>query len=112
MNLSEFVKETLLAIHEGVKNAQQETAKHPEPSPIAPRVAQDVSFKGPRNENNRPLFPVEFDVAVTISNTSEISGTAKGGLITVLSASTEAALGTQHESATRIKFTVPIEYTS
>ena len=108
MNLSEFVKESLLAIHEGVNSARIATGGVN--SHIAPRLAQDPSFKGPRDSSNRPLFSVEFDVAVTVSRSSEISGEAKGSLITVIAGSTEASLSTQNQSATRIKFTVPIEY--
>ncbi|PNE10055.1 MAG: hypothetical protein CR217_16515 [Beijerinckiaceae bacterium] len=108
MELRDFVKSTLLAIVDGVKEAQNGEAKkhiNPEPTHRSEKFASDyVTTEGLR------ACPVKFDVAVTVSAETTKEG---GGKISVLSfGGLDGKLtGKEGESSvTRIQFQVPVAF--
>jgi hypothetical protein len=106
MNLEQFVYQTLIGITSAVAMARKENKF------IAPQLAQtDPKYLHPRTQQSgRPVYTVDFDVAVSAARDSELGAQAKGGIISVLSASTDASVSEKHESISRIKFSVPVEF--
>ncbi len=88
MELKDFIKETLVEIIEGVKDAQG--------------AIDSGSVVGRRQESAQT---VDFDVAVTTS-----SATEGGGKVSVMGIGSAGLEGsTSSEAVTRIKFAVPID---
>lgn len=115
MELKDFVKRTLVEIVEGIREASAAIAKD-DGALVAPllNTPNGTAFSV-RNENGGGLaYPVEFDLAVTVTEGQEAKHGASGKLTiaSVLSAggamseaSTEAKTAVQ-----RIKFMVPLRY--
>jgi hypothetical protein len=106
MKLDQFVRESLEQISKGVADAKSGNEN------IAPRLRDGDD--DPKIHRAFPggvaVFLVEFDVAVTVSESSAVSG---GGGITVFSVATlKADKDTKSEATTlsRIKFSVPISF--
>jgi len=106
MNLEQFVYQTLIGITSAVKLAHQENQF------IAPQLAPtDEKYPHPRSaRGGRPVQTVDFDLAVLAARDSELGAQAKGGIISVLSADADASVSEKHESISRIKFSVPVEF--
>lgn len=104
MNLQEFVQDSLKQIMAGVSEASIDPR-------IAPRM--NVAEKDAmtlRTQGHSPVFLIEFDVAVTVADTSATGGRAG---ITVLSVATlggEKSKTTETTSVSRIKFSVPVSF--
>lgn len=99
MNLKDFVANTLAEIVEGCKEADSRVAGHGgsvNPLPRG-RVIDTLSWRGV------PLQSVEFDVAVTAAEESEVSGGVKVVGMRVGGASTESST-----SISRVRFAVPL----
>jgi hypothetical protein len=105
MNLQEFVQDSLKQIMAGVSEAGKDDTR------IAPRMHVDEKDAMTlRTTAYRPVFLIEFDVAVTVADTSATGG--KAG-ITVLSVATlggEKSKTTETTSVSRIKFSVPVSF--
>jgi hypothetical protein len=104
MKLQDFVKQSLIEISTGVKLA------HSADTAIAPLLKMQDIKGSPVDQHGMPTFMVEFDVAVTTSRESEMSGEAKGGLISVISGGIDTSMSTKSEFVNRLKFNVPISY--
>ncbi len=106
MSLEEFIYQTLVGITSAVKKARKEN------NFIAPQLAEaDLKYPQLRTKQGaRPVYLVDFDIAVSAARDSELGAQAKGGIISVLSASTDASISEKHESISRIKFSVPVEF--
>jgi hypothetical protein len=106
MNLEEFVYQTLIGITSAVKKARKENEF------IAPLLAStDPKYAQSRTaQGGRPVYLVDFDVAVSAARDSELGAKAKGEIISVLSAGADASISEKHESISRIKFGVPVEF--
>ena len=96
MTLQEFVKETLLNVVNGVADA-----KHSNPN-----------VASPENSLPRESFLIEFDVAVTVTEKSGLEG--KGGIsvLKVFNAGGTHSTASEQSSASRVKFSVPVDYKS
>ena len=106
MTLRDFVRDTLSQIVDGVADAK---VKHPG---IAPPVVPNPSGASIVTSENPPIrraFPVEFDVAVVVTEASSKSG---GGDVNVYVAKVEGKVASSAEQSTtsRIKFEVPVQY--
>ncbi len=101
MDLKTFVKTTLLEIAEGIKDAQAEVQK------VAgnARINPETHFDRDRGHGN--TAPVEFDVALTVSERSE--GEAHGGLkIAGVSLRGKKTGESTQEVVSRIRFAVQL----
>lgn len=108
MNLKDFVTETLEQILEGVSKAKPKYGE----GKVAPVLRDgDDDMKTLRTrDGGRSAFLVEFDVALSVTESSQ---TGAGGGLTVFSvASMKAEKDQKTESSTvsRIKFSVPISF--
>ncbi len=94
MNLQEFVRNSLIQLCQGVNEAR---TKNPNIAPHAfsANQANDATLA---TLDSSSAYPVEFDVAVTISD--------KAGRINVASVKLEGS-----SSISRLKFSVPVVYT-
>lgn len=109
MKLEQFVEESLKQIITGVLKAKEHGERHgAHVNPINASFnssSQNVVYC---TETGIPLQQVEFDVAVTVSesNASSADGQVEVGDITVSGQSIET--NSTNSSASRIKFMVPV----
>ena len=106
MELHEFITESLKQISGSVHEAQ--LGNHfiaPEGTRL--NVDKQIGVIGPYG---KPLYMVDFDVAVTASKSNKVTSEAKGGIITVISGGVNAAIEHSHQHITRIRFSVPIVF--
>jgi len=113
MDLKTFISETLTQIVEGVSEAQSRISETGVSAAVNP---SNIGADSQRDHG--PASPVEFDVAVLISEESaHASGEkakASAGLISVVSLKASGELesgrtsGARNETTSRIKFTVQL----
>jgi len=110
MNLDEFIKLTLSQIIKGVEEASSQSK-----GKVAPKIGiGDVDPKILRTDathGHHGVFLVEFDVALTASDKSEVGGSG-GARVYVLTIQGEKSKTSESSSVHRIKFSVPISYQS
>ncbi len=107
MQLDEFVSQTLKQVIDGVSSAQQYgKSKNANINPSTARMDGKAAGYSFCVETGIPLQDIEFDVAVTVSESNESSdGDANVGAISVTSLNQSTS---QSSSVSRIKFKVPI----
>lgn len=107
MDLKEFTKETLIQIVQGVKEANDSLEQYGACVPGRTlKSEQNVYVDKERTYAN--AFEVDFDVAVTATETD---GTKGGGGLRVaqlFQAGIEANRSTENQSISRVKFTLPL----
>src|SRR5262245_51389910 len=104
MKLQEFVKESLLAIVQGVVEAQREL-----PELIGPEVDKPEDAANPMFETTTGHLAqmVKFDVAVTTEDST--SGDAGGQIkILALSVGAKGLISNAERTVSRIQFEVPV----
>ena len=107
-SLDDFVAETLRQIVAGIRKAQAaDQGDHISPQGI--RTSADHAPKGKyfTTQTNHLVQMVDFDVAITVVETSNLEG---GARISVLSVGlgAKADTGSENTSVSRIKFSIPI----
>ena len=105
MNLQEFVTETLSQITRGVAEAKNVSHN------IAPALHFDP--KSPpihRGERNVALFMVDFDVAVSVTEKTEVGGSGGITVVSVFKAHGKAERSGEESTVSRVRFNVPISY--
>jgi hypothetical protein len=107
MDLQNFVAETLNQITQGVKEAKKKNEQG-----IAPPVATGDSLPKHylRTLSHEAVFPVEFDVAVTVSESSSAGGGAGLTVLSVVSLEGGGKRSVENSSVSRVKFSVPVKY--
>jgi len=113
MELKDFLSETLKQIIKGIQDAQEFVDKYGQGAKVNPRgitaLKRDESGRNqPHDINTKlPIERVEFDVAITASDSVEKSG---GGGLRVWALNVGGQAGTSSENTTisRIRFGVPI----
>jgi hypothetical protein len=104
MKLDEFITQTINQIIDGVAASQEhavEKAAWINPPIIASRV---MSLP---ESNLSPAQPIEFDIAITTTKTSEAKGGA-GIFVAGVGIGAQAEAGTAGMNVSRIKFTIPV----
>lgn len=108
MDLQEFVRTTLVQITRGVQDAQTSVRENggyvspPSHSPVKNEAHFDNLHDG------QVVFLVDFDVAVTVNETTGTNAEAKLKVGGLLSLGAGGKSGDSHESVSRIKFKVPL----
>jgi hypothetical protein len=107
MELREFVKDALIAIVEGVKDAQAELRENinPKPSAVGEKQAGDYGTR-----TGLRACSVQFDVAVTVTSEANAEG---GGKVSIWSlGSAEGKTGSKDGASTvsRLQFQVPVAF--
>ena len=109
MKLEQFVEESLKQIISGVSKAKEHGEKHgAHVNPVKAAFNSNSQNVVYCTETGIPLQQVEFDIAVTVSESSSIASEGSTGVgdITVSGQSSENT--STNSSASRIKFTVPV----
>lgn len=110
MELKTFIKDTLIQIIEGVKEAQNATKD--DKGKINPRqefYGSEMHSKTVRTSKGQIIEMVDFDVAITTAEGSGIKGGA-GIIIGPVVIGTKGETSEQNTSQNRIKFHIPISY--
>lgn len=115
MNLQDFVKTTLVEIINGVKNAREEL-KDPskEDSLISPVMSGIDGDRQPKGKHyiidmESLVHMVDFDVAVTTTETDSVEGKA-GISVMGMGFGAQGGTSSQDTSVSRIRFEVPVVY--
>jgi hypothetical protein len=111
MELREFISDVLVQIAEGVRDADEAVAQ-------AGGVASPATHHGPsvdarenhfaRSTPGAPVFLVDFDVAVTVSDSTDKGAHAGLHIANVLSAGVGGKAAESTASVSRVRFKVPI----
>ncbi len=110
MNLKDFVSQTLTEIINGTIEAQQQTKDTG--SIVNPKMKPASSFAGNMPSHGvtfdkQVILPVEFDVALTI--TEDTKATGKAGIsVFKTGLGIEASLKDINQTLNRVKFSVPL----
>lgn len=105
MDLKSFIKATILDISDSIKELSDEVSNG---AIINPTIPSPIATKSILyNDKNRLVERIDFDIAVSTSESTEINGKL-GGSITVLSAKAGANTTSQDEVVSRIKFSIPV----
>ena len=102
MELAEFIKESLVQVYNGMKNANNEICKA---NQNAYRIFTLTASRGERKGS-----AVEFDIAVALKSEGKTGGNV-GLKIAVMEAALGKAQQSSQESVSRIKFKVDVAYT-
>jgi hypothetical protein len=103
LDLEDFVATSLEQIVKGVKRAQDAVLETG--AKINSKVNKLTELRD--HQTGISMQYVEFDLAVTASDSTKTGGGLKAG-VAVLSANFGGGSDSQHSSVTRIKFTVPL----
>jgi hypothetical protein len=113
MELRDFVSESLRQIIDGVEAAQNHIrgkGAYINP-PRTPGLANSNTLAELPGDQYREVHLADFDVAVSVSEASEIEGTGSARIY-VAKAAGAMKKGHEIESSARIKFPVPVVYTT
>jgi hypothetical protein len=113
MDLETFISQSLKEIIAGIRSAQQYVAQSGTGAAINPRgiTALQKDSEGMKQPHDMitklPVHQVEFDVAVTVAQSSQ--GKAGAGLLVAgLGIGGQKASTAESSSVSRVKFTVPL----
>ena len=105
MNVKEFTKETLKQIVEAIHelNSQEDGLS----IPLGGIIGEGVQFLADKKGKTKSLIKVEFDIAVTVSETTEKSGGGNANLC-VLKLDGDYSKSNQNQNVSRVKFMLPL----
>lgn len=110
MDLKDFVRETLVQISTGVQESIEEVREsggYSNPAAVGSSKNSDNSHFGSMGEGQN-VFLVDFDVAVTVDENSEVSGGGKLKVASVFSLGADAGSSSKSSSSNRVSFKIPL----
>jgi hypothetical protein len=113
MDIQQFVKEALLQVVQGIRDAQSEMHVHG--GVVNPSIyggltgAKEDSYVGAL-EGTRPIMLMSFDIAVTASENTAGNVGAKLTVASVFSAGAGGTLANASATTSRIAFKVPVVF--
>lgn len=102
MELKEFVQETLLAIHDAVKEAIDQLDAKGGPGTLNPHWIGDDS------DWQKNVEKIEFDVAVTASDKTSGSGKAGIKVLSMIDIGADGGKLIEQSKVSKVKFSVPM----
>lgn len=110
MDLKDFVKETLIQISSGVKEAQNTVRELGGYANPAARVLPKESDQShlTQIESGQNVFMIDFDVAINVSEEGETGAEAKLKVASFLNVGGSGKSGTSSSTTNRISFKVPL----
>lgn len=111
-NLEQFISTSLIQICNGIRNAQKEITKIPYTSDEEKYYTPYIM---PTPRGGQLIHEVQFDIAVTVSNTTSTTDSAKANIIVVpvsMNLGDEKTVNLSSASVSRIQFSIPIVYPS
>lgn len=109
MELREFIKTAISDITGAISELQDELTNGSVVNPTLPNPIANATLLV--NDEIRPIERLQFDVAVTASESSQLDGNAKAG-ISVFGAKIGAATSANEQRVSRLTFSIPILYPS
>lgn len=108
MELKEFIKTAITDITEAVSELQEELGNGAIINPSIPNPISNATVKDPDNNKvNRRISQIDFDVAITVGDTSTKESGGKLG-IQILSAKIVGESQTHTENMSRLSFSIPV----
>ena len=108
MELKEFIKTAIADITDAVSELQNELDNGAIVSPSLPNPIANTTVIDPDNENiNKPISKIDFDVAITVGDTSATGAGVKAG-IQIFSAKIGGESQTHTENVSRMTFSIPV----
>ena len=108
MKLQEFIKESILEIMNGVKEAQQSNSTGAKINPGDLRLGDGIKHAHLYDFGSGSLLSsVEFDIAVTAEKSKETKG-GIGVFVGAIGIGSQGQSDSKNVSLSRIKFTIPI----
>lgn len=105
--LSDFIAETLTGIVSGIKKAQ-EKEDHISPSEITISADHAPKSKYFSTLGGHLVHMIDFDIAVTGSDTTTGEGSAGVSVMPFIKVGTKAGIETENSTVSRLKFSIPI----
>jgi hypothetical protein len=109
MDLSDFVKQTLVQINEGVVNAQAAIPGAVVNPHLGPGVQISSGQHGMFGTTLGHIQLVEFDVALTVGTSLEGSGGGSLKVLGLFDVGAKAQSASESQSVSRIKFAIPMK---
>ena len=107
MDLKEFTKQTLVQIVEGIQEANNSFAscgaKVMNESPANP-----VRYVRDANGNNINVIEVDFDVAITTTESDGVNGSVGLKVVPLINIGGGTESKTENQTISRIKYTLPL----
>lgn len=108
MELKEFIKTAIADITGAVSELQNELDNGAIVSPSLPNPISNGTVIDPENDRiNRPISKIDFDVAITVGDTSATGAGVKAG-IQIFSAKIGGENTTHTENMSRMSFSIPV----
>lgn len=108
MELKEFIKTAIADITGAVSELQNELDNGAIVSPSLPNPISNTTVIDPDNDKvNRRISQIDFDVAITVGDTSAIGAGVKAG-IQIFSAKIGGESQTHTENVSRMTFSIPV----
>lgn len=106
MELKDFIKTAITDITDAISDLQQELDNG---TIINPKLTYGKESTSLIDGDNRSIERLNFDIAVTVSSSSDIEGGAKAG-ISVFGAKLGGKTSESSENASRLTFSIPIVF--
>ena len=112
MNIQTFMQASIVGIVSGIRGAQEEYLN--ENSAFAPLICPAWLPEGSSRGHSDKIHELEFDLAVTLTETSSSKVEGKAGITIVgvyeAGGGVSAASDESHAAVNRIRFKIPIRY--
>ncbi len=109
MELKDFIKGVIRDVTDAVSESQKELSNGAVVSPMD--INNDQKAYIMKGEKYITVSDIDFDIAITVSAESDKGGNV-GGSIRVLSASFGGKVAVTNEEVSRVKFSIPIVFSS
>lgn len=108
MDIAEFTEESIKQIVTAIKKLN--TGDNGLIIPDSGVIGEGVQFLADKKGNTKNLIKVEFDVAVVVTESNEISGNG-GANISIIKFGVDSSKSIQSQNVSRIKFMIPVYLT-
>ena len=112
MDIKDFIKESLLQIVDGITEANTALEAKGASIPTTGVAGESVWWtlvKEGKNQHTRHALRVDFDLAVTVTQSDNLKAGGGISIASLVNAGTTCEISSQSESVSRIKYTIPLE---
>ena len=112
MDIKDFIKESLLQIVDGITEANTALEAKGASIPTTGVAGEGVwctLVKDKNNPHTRLVMRVDFDLAVTVTQSDNLKAGGGISIASLVNAGTTCENSSQSESVSRIRYTIPLE---
>ena len=112
MDIKDFIKESLLQIVDGIKEPNTALEANGASIPTKGVAGEGVwctLVKDKNNPHTRLAMRVDFDLAVTVTQSDNLKAGGGISIASLVNAGTTCENSSQSESVSRIRYTIPLE---